>query len=231
MQCSRPGCPLLRHPNPANNGGTHCCAACKRTGGHGPLCRQISLEEKKKKKKGKATTTTTKATTTKATTTTTTMVTTFKSSQYPNGSNQTFNIPANKTVTATLFCQSVKFYNFGLGMWQTSRGATKQFSFQYGFPGTIVLNNSADGSCTATMSFSLPPPYPGGTGSTFTAVVQSKQYQYPIAGITLISGNAAVAVTTIWDTPPNTQYYDSIINDLNTLAATNPVGYWEFTYN
>jgi len=75
MQCSRSGCPFLRHPNPANNGGTHCCAACKRTGGHGPLCRQISLEEKKKKKKKtttKATTTTTKATTTttKATTTT-----------------------------------------------------------------------------------------------------------------------------------------------------------------
>jgi hypothetical protein len=45
MECTRPGCPFLRHPNLGNNGGTHCCAACKRTGGHGPVCRQISLEE------------------------------------------------------------------------------------------------------------------------------------------------------------------------------------------
>ena len=71
MECSRSGCPFLRHPNPANNGGTHCCAACKSTGDHGSLCRQISLEENKRKKKRTTTTgPSTTGPTTKATTTT-----------------------------------------------------------------------------------------------------------------------------------------------------------------
>ena len=226
MQCSRSGCPFLRHPNPANNGGTHCCAACKRTGGHGPMCRQISLEEnrrRKKKKKGKATTTTT-------TTTTTTMVPMFKSSQYPNRRNQTFNIPANKTVTVTLFCQSINFFNYSSGRRQTSPGSAIQFSFKYNIPGTITLNNAlltidSNGFCTATMS------YANSTG-IYSAIVNTEQYKWPSPGYTTISGNVASGVTTIWNTPPTTQYYTNIVNNLNTAAdELDPVGYWEFAYN
>ena len=77
MECLRPGCSFLRHPNLGNNGGTHCCAACKRTGGHGPMCGQISLEENAKKRRRRKRKRTTKTpTTTKATTKATTNATT-----------------------------------------------------------------------------------------------------------------------------------------------------------
>ena len=37
--CDSPGCRLLKHTNPANNGGTHCCAKCKSSPNeHGPWC-------------------------------------------------------------------------------------------------------------------------------------------------------------------------------------------------
>jgi len=41
ITCMRPGCELLRHNNINNNGGTHCCYACKIDKGHGPLCHKL----------------------------------------------------------------------------------------------------------------------------------------------------------------------------------------------
>ena len=38
--CHR-GCGFLKHSDPKNNGGTHCCFACKRQGEHGPMCQRI----------------------------------------------------------------------------------------------------------------------------------------------------------------------------------------------
>jgi hypothetical protein len=39
--CLRSGCIFLRHSNMKNNGGTHCCYACKRGVGHGPACEKV----------------------------------------------------------------------------------------------------------------------------------------------------------------------------------------------
>ena len=37
--CDSPGCTFLKHTNPANNGGTHCCGRCKVSPNeHGPRC-------------------------------------------------------------------------------------------------------------------------------------------------------------------------------------------------
>jgi hypothetical protein len=38
IKCTNPICNYKRHLNVNNNGGTHCCAACKLNKGHGPRC-------------------------------------------------------------------------------------------------------------------------------------------------------------------------------------------------
>jgi hypothetical protein len=38
IKCNNPKCLYKIHTNPFNNGGTHCCWACKYHGNHGPLC-------------------------------------------------------------------------------------------------------------------------------------------------------------------------------------------------
>jgi len=44
--CERPGCTIAKNSNVNNNGGTHCCQACKRTEGqHGPLCPSKALAQ------------------------------------------------------------------------------------------------------------------------------------------------------------------------------------------
>jgi lipopolysaccharide biosynthesis glycosyltransferase len=41
-KCNSPECNFLKHKNPSNNGGTHCCLSCKITQGyHGPLCAKV----------------------------------------------------------------------------------------------------------------------------------------------------------------------------------------------
>jgi hypothetical protein len=41
-KCMEPSCIFLKHENPSNNGGTHCCLGCmKNNGRHGPLCTKI----------------------------------------------------------------------------------------------------------------------------------------------------------------------------------------------
>jgi len=40
-KCARPTCNYEIHINPANNGGNHCCRACKLKGTHGPACAHI----------------------------------------------------------------------------------------------------------------------------------------------------------------------------------------------
>lgn len=40
ITCQRPECRFIKHTNPANNGGTHCCRRCKDIGGHGPACQK-----------------------------------------------------------------------------------------------------------------------------------------------------------------------------------------------
>ena len=37
-KCIRPGCNFLKHDDPKNNGGTHCCNFCRTKGLHGVLC-------------------------------------------------------------------------------------------------------------------------------------------------------------------------------------------------
>jgi len=37
-KCIRPGCKFLKHEDPKNNGGTHCCNFCRTKGTHGVLC-------------------------------------------------------------------------------------------------------------------------------------------------------------------------------------------------
>jgi hypothetical protein len=37
-KCIRPECNFLKHPDPKNNGGTHCCNFCRTRGTHGLLC-------------------------------------------------------------------------------------------------------------------------------------------------------------------------------------------------
>ena len=44
-KCARPECNFERHPDPKNNGGTHCCRACKQNGGHGVKCAKIPYVE------------------------------------------------------------------------------------------------------------------------------------------------------------------------------------------
>ena len=36
--CERHGCKFLKHADPSNNGGTHCCRKCLENQGHGHLC-------------------------------------------------------------------------------------------------------------------------------------------------------------------------------------------------
>jgi hypothetical protein len=37
--CERDGCTFVKHAKVENNGGTHCCKACKtKEGSHGPAC-------------------------------------------------------------------------------------------------------------------------------------------------------------------------------------------------
>ena len=38
MLCLTDGCKFLTHTDIKNNGGTHCCHACKKNKNHGPLC-------------------------------------------------------------------------------------------------------------------------------------------------------------------------------------------------
>ncbi len=40
--CSRDGCPYLKHSDKTNNGGTHCCKACKHNLPHGHLCERFT---------------------------------------------------------------------------------------------------------------------------------------------------------------------------------------------
>jgi hypothetical protein len=40
MLCLRDGCHFLRHADNKNNGGTHCCFACKIGNGHEPFCQR-----------------------------------------------------------------------------------------------------------------------------------------------------------------------------------------------
>jgi len=42
MKCERPDCKYIVHTNKNNNGGSHCCWACKNAQDHGPLCQAIS---------------------------------------------------------------------------------------------------------------------------------------------------------------------------------------------
>jgi hypothetical protein len=42
LKCSRPTCNFKKHTSTANNGGTHCCRACKINGTHGPACAKHS---------------------------------------------------------------------------------------------------------------------------------------------------------------------------------------------
>jgi len=39
--CLSSQCKFLRHSNKSNNGGTHCCYACKIDNGHGPMCQRL----------------------------------------------------------------------------------------------------------------------------------------------------------------------------------------------
>jgi kumamolisin len=43
MSCAREACVFLRNSDLKNNGGTHCCNACKRGEGHGSACQKKSL--------------------------------------------------------------------------------------------------------------------------------------------------------------------------------------------
>ena len=43
MSCARDGCVFLRNSDLKNNGGTHCCNACKNGGGHGSACEKKLL--------------------------------------------------------------------------------------------------------------------------------------------------------------------------------------------
>jgi hypothetical protein len=40
IKCNRQGCKFLRHTNIENNGGTHCCYACKTRNKHGAACQR-----------------------------------------------------------------------------------------------------------------------------------------------------------------------------------------------
>jgi hypothetical protein len=40
-KCQRATCPYLKHNDPSNNGGKHCCNFCKQKGAHGVLCQKI----------------------------------------------------------------------------------------------------------------------------------------------------------------------------------------------
>jgi hypothetical protein len=41
-KCVRAECTFLRHTAIRNNGGTHCCYACKNNASHGPMCQRIT---------------------------------------------------------------------------------------------------------------------------------------------------------------------------------------------
>jgi len=45
MKCERPGCHFVKNPNVKNNGGTHCCKACKMRGNHGGACTKKRVGE------------------------------------------------------------------------------------------------------------------------------------------------------------------------------------------
>jgi len=42
MKCQRATCQYISHTNKNNNGGTHCCFACKDETNHGPLCQKMT---------------------------------------------------------------------------------------------------------------------------------------------------------------------------------------------
>jgi hypothetical protein len=42
MKCSKNGCNFIKHHDEGNNGGTHCCLACKIGNSHGLLCQSSS---------------------------------------------------------------------------------------------------------------------------------------------------------------------------------------------
>lgn len=45
-KCETPSCNFKKHPNINNNGGTHCCANCKKNINHGKLCLNIPYIDK-----------------------------------------------------------------------------------------------------------------------------------------------------------------------------------------
>jgi hypothetical protein len=42
LKCRRSGCNYIKHHNLSNNGGTHCCLACKEKNKHGPHCKKLA---------------------------------------------------------------------------------------------------------------------------------------------------------------------------------------------
>ena len=219
MECLRPGCSFLRHPNLGNNGGTHCCAACKRTGGHGPMCGQISLEEnRRKKKKRKATTT--KATTAPATTAMTTAPATTAMTTAPattaqvlrtsnSGGSKTFTVLAGQTITVALIAQTT-LIGAGAGAGAGAfPGSSCKFSYTYPANGTLILtNNDANKSCSAIM---------GNTSVTVRPNLMSGFISPIIVG----------TVTSIWNSITRPSDYNNIVDNL----IPNQGGYWEVMGN
>lgn len=48
--CQRNGCSFFKHSDTKNNGGTHCCASCKKNGTHGLLCEGITTQVEEDRK-------------------------------------------------------------------------------------------------------------------------------------------------------------------------------------
>ena len=44
-RCAAENCQYLIHADPANNGGAHCCGACKAGTGHGASCHKLHFSE------------------------------------------------------------------------------------------------------------------------------------------------------------------------------------------
>ena len=44
-KCLKDGCKLEINPDVKNNGGTHCCRACKNKGVHGKFCKRVVFVE------------------------------------------------------------------------------------------------------------------------------------------------------------------------------------------
>lgn len=47
-KCARKECKFAVHTNVLNNGGTHCCSACKHNTKHGPACKRKGLKKNAK---------------------------------------------------------------------------------------------------------------------------------------------------------------------------------------